>query len=258
MYFKTNIIHKEHIQMIKLIITSFAIAMISLPLKAQDAAEGPFKADAEAGLVSSNGNTRSESYLTKGNLSYELDAYLVKVLGTYLRNKSRDNATNAITENEKWDIGLRLEREVSDRLSVYLGQNMESDKLAGIDRRYNSDAGLKYMIAKAEGYYTFAEAGYRYTTEEYLDGTDENFNFLRAYLETEKKWTPTFSSKMWVEYLPNLDKSEDYNVNAEASVNAALDSRFSIKTAYLVKYDNMPAALHKTDSLFSTSLIAKF
>ncbi len=245
--------------MSKLIFSSLAITMfLTTNINAQETLENPFKADVEAGLVSANGNTRSESYLTKGNLSYKLDAYLVKVLGTYLRNKSRDNDTNTITENEKWDIGLRLERAISTRLSVYLGQNMESDKLAGIDRRYNSDAGLKYILAQSEGYYTLAEAGYRYTTEEYLDGTDENFNFLRAYLETEKKWTPTLSTKAWAEYLPNMDKSEDYNVNAEASVNAAIDSRFSIKTAYLVKYDNMPAAIHKTDTLFSTSLIAKF
>jgi len=63
---------------------------------------------------------------------------------------------------------------------------------------------------------------------------------------------------LWVEYLPNLDESEDYSLNGEASINAAIDNTFSVKTAYLVKYDNVPAAEYRTDSLFSTSLIAKF
>lgn len=244
----------------KFILITFALVSVAFSAKAQDAATEPraWSADAEAGIVSSNGNTRSSSYLLKGNSSYKFDMFLTKLNGSYLRNESRDNATNVTTDYEKWDIGLRLERVITEKVSAFLGHSLESDKKAGIDLRNNTDIGAKYFIVKHETYYTFAEAGYRYTTEEYVAGGDEDFNYLRAYIESEKKWTPTFSNKLWVEYLPNLDETDDYNVNAEASVNAAIDSMFSIKTAYLVKYDNVPAATHKTDSLFSTSLIAKF
>ena len=220
----------------------------------------PYAVEAEAGIVSSNGNTRSESYLLKNITSYKLDAYLAKLSGSYLRNKTRDDVNSTTSDFEKWDLGLRLERELSERFSIYLGQSMEGDRKSGIERRYNSDIGGKYFIAKKEGYYTFAELGYRYTTEQYADTTlaDKNFDYIRAYIESEKKWNSTLSTKLWVEYLPSLDNSDDYNVNGELSVNAALDNIFSIKTAYLAKYDNLPAAIHKTDSLFSTSLIAKF
>ncbi|MES2769216.1 MAG: DUF481 domain-containing protein [Bdellovibrionota bacterium] len=245
-----------------IILIALSLFIFSVGAYAQDAAapvdEKPWKAEAEAGIVSSNGNTRSSSYLIKNITSYKFDAYLAKLNGSYLSNESRDNATNTTTSYEKWDVGLRIERDLSEKLGIFLGQNIESDKKAGIDRRFNSDLGAKYYVAKKEDYYTFTELGYRYTTEEYITGVDKNFDFIRAYIESEKKWTPTFSSKLWVEYLPNLDETDDYNVNGEASINASLDSTFSIKTAYLVKYDNMPAAAHKTDSLFSTALIAKF
>lgn len=238
------------------------LSLFAITTKAQDTAapaeEKPLKVEAEAGIVSSEGNTKSSSYLIKNMTSYRLDAYLAKFTGNYLSNESKNNDTNAITSYEKWDLGLRFERDLTEKLAAYLGQNMESDKKAGIDRKYNTDIGGKYYVAKKEGYYTFAELGYRLTKEEYVSGEDEDFSFVRAYVESEKKWTPTFSSKLWVEYLPNLDESEDFNLNGEASINAALDNIFSIKTAYLVKYDNVPAAEYRTDSLFSTSLIAKF
>ena len=233
------------------------LSLVSIAAKAQDA-EKPWKAEAEAGIVASEGNTKSSSYLIKNITSYSFDAYIAKLNGSYLSNESRDNATNTTSSYEKWDIGLRLERDLTEKLGIFLAQNVESDKKAGIDRRFNTDVGAKYYVAKREGYYTFAELGYRYTTEEYTAGSEKSYDFIRAYIESEKKWTPTFTSKLWVEYLPNLDESEDYSVNGEASVNAALDNTFSIKTAYLVKYDNLPSAPYRTDSLFSTSLIAKF
>lgn len=243
-------------------IVLIVLSIFALNANAQDAAapatENPLKVEAEVGIVSSEGNTKSSSYLAKNNTSYKFETFLAKFNASYLSNESTDNATDVTTSYEKWDLGLRLEKELTEKISAYIGQNMESDKKAGIDRRYNTDIGGKYQIVKHETYYTFAELGYRMTKEEYVGGADEDFDFLRAYIESEKKWTPTFSSKLWVEYLPNLDESEDYNVNGEASINAALDNVFSIKTAYLVKYDNMPAAEYKTDSLFSTSLIAKF
>src|SRR5690606_6267067 len=127
-----------------------------------------------------------------------------------------------------WNAELKLERELSSRFSAFIAQGAESDKEAGIDRRYNSDIGGKYYIAKKEGYYTFAELGYRYSTEEYIVGTEESYDIIRAYIESEKIWTPALSSKFWVEYLPKLDDSDDYNINSELSVQARLDSIFSI------------------------------
>ncbi len=238
------------------------LSLFAMNAHGQDAAapaeEKPLKVEAEVGIVSSEGNTKSSSYLLKEVTSYRFDTYAVKFNGSYLSNESRDNDTDETTSYEKWDLGIRLERDITQKISAFIGQNMESDKKAGVDRKYNTDIGGKYYIAKSEGYYTFAEAGYRLTKEEYVAGGNEDFNFLRAYIESEKKWTPTFSSKFWIEYLPNLDESEDYNLNGEASINAAINTSFSVKTAYLVKYDNVPAAEYRTDSLFSTSLIAKF
>jgi len=130
------------------------LSLFAMKANAQDAtaAEKPLKVEAEAGIVSSEGNTKSSSYLLKDVTSYRFDAYLTKFTGSYLSNESRDNDTDVTTSYEKWDLGLRLERDITEKIGAYIGQNMESDKKAGIDRKYNTDIGAKYSIAKSEGY----------------------------------------------------------------------------------------------------------
>jgi putative salt-induced outer membrane protein len=216
--------------------------------------------ESELGIVSSQGNTTASSYLLKQTTSSTQDKLTEKIKGNYFKNTATDNTTGTETNFERWDAMVRLDYQLSDPLGIFVAQGAESDKASGIYRRYNSDVGSKYYFLKREDAYLLGELGYRYTHEEYTESGSDEFNFIRAYLETEKKWTPTFSTKLWVEYLPNLDRGTDYHVNGEASVNAAINNVFSIKTAYLAKYTNEPPppAIHRTDSLFSTSLIAKF
>jgi putative salt-induced outer membrane protein YdiY len=49
-------------------------------------------------------------------------------------------------------------------------------------------------------------------------------------------------------------------MNSELSISAALNNVFSMKTGYLLRYDNLPnpGAFAKTDTLLTTALVAKF
>ena len=157
-------------------------------------------------------------------------------------------------------MGLRYERELTERFAVFVAQNMESDVFAGYIQKYSSDVGGKYHIFKTEEQKWFVEAGYRFTRENRLNGQHLNFNYGRVYTEAERQWNKSFSTKLWVECLPNFTVSEDWQINTEASITAMLNEIFSIKTAYLLRFDNQPApgATRKTDSTFTTSLVAKF
>lgn len=234
--------------------------MASLSVHAEDAkSTGPFSEEAEAGIISVNGNSKSQSYLLKSLTGYQFDSYTAKLNGEYYKNLSKDYPTNLTTIDEKWVLGIKLDRNITEKLGAFIGQSAEKDTTINIIRRYNSDIGARYNIVKHEGYYTVGEVGYRYSTEEY-DGNvkSEHFNLGRVYLESEKQWSPACSTKWWAEYLPNFDEPKDYNINSELSLTAALNTTFSLKTAYNVKYDNVPSGTYKTDSMFTTSLLAKF
>jgi putative salt-induced outer membrane protein len=213
------------------------------------------KNESEAGVSVANGNTKAKTYNLKQESSFVFDENTLKLQARYL------NAYSNNVESARYILGaLRYERALSERVSLIAGQGYESDKFAGYDFRHNSDIGAKYNIVKEEKFYWFLEAGYRYTNEKRLDGSHVYSNSLRGYTETEKKWNENVSTKYYIEYVPSLDESKDYLINTELSLSAALDSTFSIKSSYLVRYDHLPApgTSTRTDTLLSTALVAKF
>jgi putative salt-induced outer membrane protein len=233
---------------------SFAITALLLlicPL-----ANAQFKDDSEAGVVITGGNTSTQSYNFTDKTDYLLDANTFRLDGHYLAARS-----NGVETAENWSAGLRYERALAEMVSAFAAQDVESDKFSGYLQRYNSDLGGKYYFFKKDKDLTFfTEDGLRFTHEHDTNADLHDYLKGRVYLEAEKYWAPTTSTKLWVEYLPNFSFGRGWLLNSEASVSSALSSVFSIKTAYLVKYNNAPPTptAVPTDTQFTTSLVAKF
>jgi putative salt-induced outer membrane protein YdiY len=83
---------------------------------------------------------------------------------------------------------------------------------------------------------------------------------LRLYVEANRDWNKACSSKLGIEYLPNFTISSDYQLNLNLSGTAAITEIFALKSAYEVKYRNVPVApaVDQTDTQFTTAIVAKF
>ncbi|RYZ85117.1 MAG: DUF481 domain-containing protein [Proteobacteria bacterium] len=217
-------------------------------------AEDGLKNESELGYVLTSGNTKVSTLTVKEKSAYTLGLNTIAFTGSYLTSKNQ-----GVTSAKNWNLGLRLERALSERFSIFIGQAVLGDRFQQIKQRYNSDLGGKYFIMKEDTLNWFAELGYRFTKEN-ATVMSRNFHYIRAYTEIEKKWNESVSTKYWIEYLPNFTESEDYLINTELSLNAMLNSVFSVKTGYLVRFDGQPAAgvPEKTDTVFTTALVAKF
>lgn len=220
-----------------------------------EAIESKITNESEAGVAVASGNTSSKNYNVKQANAYKFDGNVLKFDARFLNSFSNG------VESARYLFGaLRYERDLSTDFSLFLSQGFESDKFAGYYLRHLTDVGAKYNITKTETLTWLVEAGYRYTNEKFNNGKHDYKNSLRAYSEVEKKWNPSVSTKYFVEYIPNLKSGKDYQVNTELSLSAALTDIFSIKTAYLLRYDHQPAPGTKTttDKLLTTALVAKF
>jgi putative salt-induced outer membrane protein len=229
------------------------LALMATTLQTAIAAD--FTNESEAGIAVAAGNTKSKNYNVKQANAYKFDDNVLKFDARYLNSYSNND------ESARYIFGgLRYERILNERFSLFVAQGFESDKFAGYYLRQLTDIGAKYNIVKEETFYWLAEAGYRYTNEKLNNGSHDYKNSLRAYTELEKKWNPSVSTKYFLEYVPNMKEGKDYQINTELSVSAALTSVFSIKSAYLLRYDHLPAATAttKTDTLLTTALVAKF
>lgn len=213
-----------------------------------------WKNETEAGAVVASGNSDVQTYNLKHQTGLTRGKNTYSIKGGYLRSTSF-----GVESARLWNLGARVERNFHDKFSGYLGQSVEGNRYVNIAQRYATDVGGKYQFVKLDDFYWFGESGYRYTKEHRYSGETIHYSSIRVYTETEKKWTPTFSTKYWIEYLPNLTNWIDWQLNTEIGFIATINSVFSIKNGYLIRYDNLPAgALKKTDRLFTASLVAKF
>lgn len=213
-----------------------------------------FRNESELSIVSSEGNSKSQSVSAIQKNGYMWSQNTLKSELRHLRSKaaSRESAKSE-------SAALRYERILSERLSAYAGQGVESDRYAGIKLRLNSDLGVKHTLLSSKEFSVAAEAGYRYTNETHVVPPDSNGHFGRLYAEANGTLTETTSGKLWLEYLPNFTQPDGYFLNAEPSVAVMLNAILSLKIAYLMKYNNSPppATVERLDNVFTTSLVAK-
>jgi putative salt-induced outer membrane protein len=213
-----------------------------------------WKNESELGVVVVTGNSDTQSFNAKELTSYAWSANMFRLKGNFLQSKNR-----GALDARRWDAGLRYERNLSAIWSAYAGQSVESDRFAGYQQRHASDIGGKHWLYQLEKkFYWFAELGYRYQIENRTDGSKARNSILRAYTEANRDWKENFSSKVWLEYLPNLSNRRAWLFNGEASSSFALSTVFAVKIAYLLKYNNQPVNAKNTDTTYTTTLVAKF
>lgn len=243
--------------MLKFLAVTFHLVVSSLAF-AQDpnpTAPGPFKAEAEAGVIVVSGNTESESYAAKLLASYTDNGNTYSVFGKYLQAEA-----NGLESALNWNAGIRYERALSEHFSIYAGYKGESDKFAGYLQRDSTDLGGKYYLVKQDDKTWTTELGYRYSKTLSTASEVSYDNYVRLYTEYNQSLDKTLSFKYWLEYLPNLTDNDQYLTNTEASMNVMLSQVFSLKLAYLLQYQNSPpvATAERTEKTFTTTLVAKF
>jgi len=212
--------------------------------------------ESEASAVLTSGNASNQTYSLAQKTQYVWDSDAIKTQARYLLGKTSGTETA-----RNWAFGGRYERSLSTVLSAYLGYQMDSNIFANLDYRHIGDLGAKYYFLQDKSHTLLSELGYRITDEHQLNPTKTLVShFVRAYTEWGANWTPTLSSKLYVEYLPNITRSADWQLNSEVSLSVVLSDLLSLKNAYLFLYRNLPAGTGKKqlDTLFTTALVAKF
>ncbi len=211
--------------------------------------------DSEAGIASANGNSKVQTYNIKQSNEYKWDLNVVSFNSRYLNAKANGAETARYVMSS-----LRYERHLSTHFGLFTGETWEKDKFAGIDNRFITDFGGRYRYIESSVTDFFSELGYRYMDEDRIDDSFVLSSYGRVFVEWERKWNPNFSTKYWAEYLPNISENRDWQFNTEFSLSAVLSKIFSLKTGVLLRHDQVPAPgiLFKTDTLFTTALVAKF
>jgi putative salt-induced outer membrane protein YdiY len=114
------------------------------------------------------------------------------------------------------------------------------DLIADVDYRFNIGPGAGYYLIKGTNTTLAAEvgAGYQY---EHLGDDYNSFITARAAERFEHKFNDR--ARLWqtAEYLPQVDKLENYFFNFEIGIETAITKSFSMKTYLDYNYASQPA-----------------
>lgn len=226
---------------------------IALPLaaKAQDQTPPkPVELTADFGFVSTSGN----SDITNLNLGEKLILRAGRwehkqQAGSVYGAEDGQQTSNLLFGNWRSDFAL------NSRLAVFGFAGYDRNTFAGIARRLEETVGLAAKLLTLDSDALTLEAGFGLTQQRSTDGTNNNFSALRTGTLYRHNFSGSSYFSQSIEYLPNLEVSEDYRINSESAIVAPISSHAAIKVGYQIRYDNLPEpARQKGDRVFLTSL----
>lgn len=241
---------KFHLSLLMTIVLASAYSQAQNPTE-----EKSWKHESEVAVVTTQGNTDTESYAAKQKTGYNFDLNVLTLAGSFLQTK-----TSNVETARNWDASLRYERNLSMiPWSLFAQVGAEANPYAGFTQRDNADLGIKRYFIKEDKRQFFVEVGPRASRTQLTTGTISSETLGRAYLEYTQPITETVDGKFWVEYLANFTTQGGDRVSAEPSLYVAMNNIFSLKLAYLTKIDNARVApASKYDNQTTVSLVGKF
>jgi putative salt-induced outer membrane protein YdiY len=221
----------------------------------------PWKSSVALGVTIARGNT--DTTLASITLSTEKKWPQNDLVfgGDGLYGETKNPDQQKYTESAEVIHGYsQYNRTITDGLYGYARIDGFHDGIADIKYRITLAPGIGYYFISNKVADLSAEIGPGYIREQ-LDGETESFATLRV---GEKfHYNISAHAKAWetIEYLPQVDRFNNYIVNAELGIEAALNksSNLSLRSVLDDSYNNVPAVGRlKNDLKLITSLVYKF
>jgi putative salt-induced outer membrane protein len=149
----------------------------------------------------------------------------------------------------------------TDTFFGYVRADALRDTISSIDYRFNLGPGVGYYLIKEKATTLAFEAGCGYEYEHLLNSTSAYQSFATVRLAERFEHKFSDRARLWqkVELVPQVDKLDNYVVNFEIGVEAAVSKSFSLKTYLDDTYNNRPATgRQKNDAKIVAGVSYKF
>ncbi|HJU82756.1 MAG TPA: DUF481 domain-containing protein [Holophagaceae bacterium] len=219
-----------------------------------------------------------------GGVRVSTTAVAYSASGPDLNNVSVVETKTTTLTTETYFANLRYDHNITERLLWYGAAGWDRNRPSGIDSRTTGGAGLSYWWAKADRtkFRTDLGLGYTKITPVFeTPGFEERFGTwnLGALFEKKLFETSLFTSSLAL--TDSLKDSQDYLGVWRNAFTTNLSKRLALKVGYDLSYKNRPAfvavdvvqtpvatppvvlgqvpvALKKLDTVFTTSLVVTF
>jgi len=222
---------------------------------AEEGEERRWEDEAELSYVDTSGNSEVTTLSAKNKLTYQFSD---KTSGRW-KFQALNGESDGQRDAESYFTELRGNYAPTERYYNYLSANWLKDRFADIDYRYTFGAGSGYKFLQGPGHFLLGEAGLTYTIEKLINDSDTEYLGGRLYSEYEYQISDDTKFSQSVEALLDFEDTQNYMLNSETALITAINSVFSFKTSYVIKYDNAPSEnSDDTDTVLAASLVANF
>lgn len=196
----------------------------------------PWQSSASAGLTLTRGNSQTLLFTADVQTQKKMpeNEFLLGLGGAYGDQDSKETVNNYKAFGQ-WNHLF------TERLFGYVRADALRDIIADLDYRLTIGPGAGYYLIKETNTTLAVEAGAAFEAQK-LGGKDDSFATVRVAERFEHKFSD--KARVWqsVEFLPQVDKLDNYLVNFEIGLEASLTKAFSLKTYLDDTYQNRPAS----------------
>ena len=233
------------------VVATLAAALLAAALPAQQAdSTGPIKFTGTVGLVNAAGNSDVTTINVGDRIDYKMRGWGLTQLFNVVYGRNEGETNTSI-----WNASLRGDRNVNQRLAVYLLAGWERNTFAGIDRRWEEGAGLlAHLLARPRNVLE-GEVGISFIQQLSTLGIHRDFPSARVASTYKHLFTENAYFLQSAEVLPDLKTSKNLRVNTETGLVAPISSHIGLKLSYVIRFDNLPEpGFKKTDRLLTSGV----
>ena len=208
-----------------------------------------FKTQLNASLTLTDGNSDTlgvNASLTTEGEKEGLGSILAGIEGNYAESESTatdaegnvSKSTEKTVENAK--AFFNAKKTLSELTFFGLNAAGEYDDMALLDYRFTVGPTIGFYAFKTERQDLSFEIGPNYVWEK-VDGETDDYLALRFAERYSVQLTETAKLAESVEYLPKADEFDRYLLNAEVSLDVAVNERVSVRLVVKDEYNSEPA-----------------
>ena len=202
---------------------------------ADDAPPKPLEAKANVGYVQTGGNTDVLTLLASDKVVWRQPSW------TYTQEAGAVYGEDHGQENSgRYLASLRADRNLTPRASLYALADWKRNFFGGVNRQFDEGLGVAYHAILPKPHLLDFEAGVGLLQRRTTLPTDERFATARFATHYEYFFTEKATAEAALEYVMNLDDTENSDLNGRAALVAPLAGGLSLNFGYNAQYRGKP------------------
>lgn len=205
--------------------------------------------------LGTSGNSETSSFGLEFTTERRPTPWGLTITGKFNRNDDNGELTA-----ERYYLGARARRELSDHWELFGGLSGEKDSFAGYDLLAIAEAGVTYKALRGPQHLLSFDAGVTWTDEDRIE-PDPDVSYMGAVLGLAYEWkiSDNASFTQLLAFYPNFEESSDWRLNSDSGLQAAVNSWLAVKLGFGVRYRNEPIDDNEdTDTISSASVVFTF